>query len=752
MVQISEVKGNSRENRTAAHTHIKGLGLKQDGTAEKQAAGFVGQSTAREAAGVVVDLIKAHKMAGRGVLLAGGPGTGKTALALAVSQELGTKIPFCPIVGSEIYSTEVKKTEMLMENFRRAIGLKVRETKEVYEGEVTELTPEEAENPLGGYGKTISTLLIGLKSAKGQKKLRLDPSIYEAIQKERVSVGDVVYIEANTGACKRVGRSDAYATEFDLEAEEYVPIPKGEVHKKKEIVQDVTLHDLDVANARPQGGQDIMSMMGQLMKPKMTEITDKLRGEINKVVSKYIDQGVAELVPGVLFIDEAHMLDVECFTYLNRALESPIAPIVILASNRGMATLRGTDDIVAAHGIPADFLTRMLIIPTTPYQADEIKRIVRIRATTEGVPITDAALDKIAEHGVRISLRYCLQLLTPASHSPIPSLFILSKANGRSQIDVQDVAECEDLFLDSRRSASLLSSESGKGYISYSMELFFDMKYSSGREDQSSVDKRSGGLDSKALNPFHVITLGLTGHPEVWIVKKRARCLQNKTTAANHKNASLTRDNPRTANANGKCPSPRLVFFPGCSPRVPVLNPGSPSHPSVLLRLSSETSPMPNALVIVSDVHPQPMSLQSVAFATAASFPAFYGSIFGLGDPKLAYFLFSRSEGKKGICPFLGLYSVSPSPTLYANGTPGRVLKKRETDIDDAGTGHHRANASSQRSPFPSSATTLGLRSISFPAQSRRSTVVVDAGRCSSLSSRRHRTNRPAYPDVLSSP
>ncbi|GKT86870.1 TBP-interacting protein [Colletotrichum tofieldiae] len=450
MVQISEVKGNSRENRTAAHTHIKGLGLKQDGTAEKQAAGFVGQTTAREAAGVVVDLIRAHKMAGRGVLLAGGPGTGKTALALAISQELGTKIPFCPIVGSEIYSTEVKKTEMLMENFRRAIGLKVRETKEVYEGE--------AENPLGGYGKTISTLLIGLKSAKGQKKLRLDPSIYEAIQKERVSVGDVIYIEANTGACKRVGRSDAYATEFDLEAEEYVPIPKGEVHKKKEIVQDVTLHDLDVANSRPQGGQDIMSMMGQLMKPKMTEITDKLRGEINKVVSKYIDQGVAELVPGVLFIDEAHMLDVECFTYLNRALESPISPIVVLASNRGMATIRGTDDIVAAHGIPTDFLARLLIIPTTPYQSDEIKRIVRIRATTEGVPITDAALDKIAEHGVRISLRYCLQLLTPAS--------ILSKANGRSQIDIQDVAECEDLFLDSRRSASLLSGESGKGYIS----------------------------------------------------------------------------------------------------------------------------------------------------------------------------------------------------------------------------------------------------------------------------------------------
>src|ERR1700760_4820645 len=260
-------------------------------------------------------------MSGRAVLIAGGPGTGKTALALAVSQELGNKVPFCPIVGSEIYSAEVKKTESLMENFRRAIGknglkcvscgllirhvgLRVRETKEVYEGEVTDLTPEEAENPLGAYGRTISHLVATLKSAKGTKKLRLDPSIYEAIQKERVRVGDVIYIEANTGAVKRVGRSDAYATEFDLEAEEYVPVPKGEVHKKKEIVQDVTLHDLDMANARPQGGQDVMSMMGQLMKPKMTEITDKLREEINKVVSKYIDQGVTELVPGVLFIDE----------------------------------------------------------------------------------------------------------------------------------------------------------------------------------------------------------------------------------------------------------------------------------------------------------------------------------------------------------------------------------------------------------------------------------------------------------------
>ena len=130
--------GTARENRVAAHSHIKGLGLRDDGIADPTAAGWIGQQQAREvppllrsilllthqACGVVVDLIKSKKMAGRGMLLAGGSGTGKTALALAVAQELGPRVPFCPIVGSEVYSTEIKKTEVLMENFRRAIGIR----------------------------------------------------------------------------------------------------------------------------------------------------------------------------------------------------------------------------------------------------------------------------------------------------------------------------------------------------------------------------------------------------------------------------------------------------------------------------------------------------------------------------------------------------------------------------------------------------------------------------------------------------
>jgi len=59
-----------------------------------------------------------------------------------------------------------------------------------------------------------------------------------------------------------------------------------------------------------------MSVMGQLVKGGRTEVTDKLRREINKVVDKYIEQGVAELIPGVLFIDEVSTLSmVSCFIF-----------------------------------------------------------------------------------------------------------------------------------------------------------------------------------------------------------------------------------------------------------------------------------------------------------------------------------------------------------------------------------------------------------------------------------------------------
>ncbi len=93
----------------------------------------------------------------------------------------------------------------------------------------------------------------------------------------------------------------------------------------------------------------------------------------------------------VLFIDEVHMLDIECFSFLNRALEDDMAPVLIVASyhviniylgcngfyicrNRGITTIRGTN-YKSPHGIPIDLLDRLLIITTQPYNAEELRKV-----------------------------------------------------------------------------------------------------------------------------------------------------------------------------------------------------------------------------------------------------------------------------------------------------------------------------------------------------------------------------------------
>ena len=59
-------------------------------------------------------------------------------------------------------------------------------------------------------------------------------------------------------------------------------------------------------------------------------------------VAEWREEGKAEIVPGVLFIDEVHMLDIECFSFLNRALENDMAPVLVVATNRGITKIRGT--------------------------------------------------------------------------------------------------------------------------------------------------------------------------------------------------------------------------------------------------------------------------------------------------------------------------------------------------------------------------------------------------------------------------
>ncbi|GKD88656.1 RuvB-like protein 2 [Tanacetum coccineum] len=137
MVEVKVLKHDlTRIERIGAHSHIRGLGLDSALEPHDVSEGMVGQTNARKAAGVIVQMVKEGKIAGRAVLLAGQPGTGKTAIAMGMAKSIGLETLFAMFVGSELFSLEMSKTEALMKAFRKAIAVRIKEETEVIEGEV----------------------------------------------------------------------------------------------------------------------------------------------------------------------------------------------------------------------------------------------------------------------------------------------------------------------------------------------------------------------------------------------------------------------------------------------------------------------------------------------------------------------------------------------------------------------------------------------------------------------------------------
>lgn len=463
-LDTKEVRDIGRIERIGAHSHIRGLGLDDALEPREISQGMVGQAAARKASGVVYKMIKEGKIAGRAILLAGKPGSGKTAIAMGIAQALGEDTPFTTIAGSEIFSLEMSKTEALTQAFRRSIGVRIMEETEIIEGEVVEVQVDE---PTAGGEKTGRLTLC---TTEMETVYDLGAKMIESLQKENISAGDVITIDKASGKISKLGRSFTRSRDYDAMGSQtrFVQCPEGELQKRKEVVHTVSMHEIDVINSRQQG-------FLALFAGDTGEIKSEVREQIDQKVAEWREEGKASIVPGVLFIDEVHMLDIECFSWLNRALESELAPVLIIATNRGFAKIRGTN-YKSPHGIPIDLLDRLMIISTVPYSEAEVQRILEIRCEEEDVEMATDALDLLTKIGVETSLRYAIQMIT------VSSLCALKRK--AAEVGIEDIKKCYSLFVDVKRSTQFL--------IEYQKDFMFNEL---GNEDDEMEEESSSDDD-----------------------------------------------------------------------------------------------------------------------------------------------------------------------------------------------------------------------------------------------------------------
>ena len=214
----------------------------------------------------------------------------------------------------------------------------------------------------------------------------------------------------------------------------------------------------------------------------MSSPPPQIREQIDAKVAEWREEGKATIVPGVIFIDEVHMLDIECFSWLNRALESDLAPVLVCATNRGITTIRGTH-YKSPHGMPLDLLDRCIIIPTTPYSERELKAILQIRCEEEDVEMAGEALDLLTRVAKETSLRYAMHMIMTAA--------LCCKQRKGAEVEVADVRKVYSMFSDLRRSTQYL--------IEYNKQFMFNEVGNDEEEEAEEAGSGSGSASGKAM-------------------------------------------------------------------------------------------------------------------------------------------------------------------------------------------------------------------------------------------------------------
>lgn len=388
--------------RKGIHTHIKGLGeIKESIVNEKD--GLIGQNIPRKALQMIKKVLE-HNKSGQIILLEGPPDSGKTALIQALQKDCSKSV-FNNLSASEISSLQISKTEMITQALRKSIQLCIKETIKVIEGEVT----------------SLNATKMGLKTLDMESTFDIGENMQKQIEKEKIVVGDVIRIVKERGRIIKLGISASKA-DPDLLGD-LVPVncPEGEMFKVVEEIQNISLHEIDALNNKTNGYLGIYN-------GEVGEIKYDVRKEVNEKIKKWILEGKVEVDRGVLIIEDVHLLDKDCISFLSKSTESSFCPVIIMVTNKEVSNLK-------------TLCKYALVVSTEFYKEDDIEKILRFRLTDENIKIDEQGVKILVQLANKNGLKYAINIL---------SICNIRSLRSGAAVTEKDVKNSARIFLDAK--------------------------------------------------------------------------------------------------------------------------------------------------------------------------------------------------------------------------------------------------------------------------------------------------------------
>ncbi|EPR79380.1 RuvB/Pontin protein, partial [Spraguea lophii 42_110] len=311
---------------------------------------LIGQQSAKNACLDILCIVKDNTQAGLAFILQGENSI--NTLVSAIEKDLNKEFNMVKTNGFEI-STPYDIDVLV----NRSIKIKIEETKDCLEGEVTKIN-------IIRKNDTVETVELGIKTAKGTKITKLSGEFYNELISQRIEEGDIIFIEASAGLIKRLGRSETFVKAYDLERDKYIPLPTNEVRIKKKVIKVLNLQNFNPNK------------------------------QIEDLLDQYEGQGYAEITHGIIYIENIEKLNRQCGNYLAKVMESGKAPTFIFSTRNKL------------ENINERILEKSFVIKVDSLSNEDIKNILIIK--NNGI-IQEEIIDFISK--LEITLKNKIEIL-----------------------------------------------------------------------------------------------------------------------------------------------------------------------------------------------------------------------------------------------------------------------------------------------------------------------------------------------------